>query len=74
MNFILPIAGLIAAVSLLWVSLWQIEIVSWNRDEMFEFPFFLLKVNKWVARDFWYLVNVIGFILVAVSGYLLALA
>jgi hypothetical protein len=74
MNFILPIAGLIAAVTMLWVSLWQIEIVSWNKDEYFEFPFFLLRVNKWTARDFWYLINVSGFILAAASGYFLAMA
>jgi len=61
------------STALEFVSLWQIEIVAWNTDEEFEFPFFLIKVNKWVARDFWYAVNVLGWILMGVSAYFLAI-
>jgi hypothetical protein len=65
--------GLILSTALQFVSLWQVEIVSWNRDKNFEFPFFSLVVNKWWARDFWYAVNVMGWALMGVSAYLLAL-
>jgi hypothetical protein len=57
-----------------FVSLWQIEIVSWNQDEFFEFPFFLFICNKWVARDIWYAVQVIAWLLGMASAYSLAIA
>ena len=59
---------LVLATILEFVSLWQIEIVSWNTDENFEFPFFAKIVNKWVARDFWYAVQIIGWILTIVAA------
>ena len=58
---------------LLWmVSLYQLEIIwIWLRmgKETFEFPFFLLTTNLWVARDFWYTVN--GMSLIIPIAYLL---
>lgn len=57
------IFGLLLACSLLFASLWQIEIVDcWA--ETFDFPFFIIKnVNKYIARDFWYMVNMLAFFL-----------
>ena len=69
MNIIIyPITLLVLSTILEFVSLWQIEIISWNKDQYFEFPFFALTINKWVARDFWYAVNILGWILTAVSA------
>jgi hypothetical protein len=74
MNPLIPILGLIFSTILEFVSLWQVEIVSWNTDENFEFPFFAIVVNKWWARDFFYAVNVVGWILMGISAYILALS
>ena len=51
----------------LWVvSLWQIELVMiWLRagKNTFEFPFLLFQTNIWIARDIWYTVNAISFLI-----------
>lgn len=72
MDVVIPVLGLMTSTMMVFVSLWQVEIVSWNQDEEFEFPFFILAINKWWARDFWYAVNVIGWVLGILSGYALA--
>lgn len=74
MNLLIPIIGLMVSTMLEFVSLWQVEIVSWNQDENFEFPFFALVINKWWARDFFYAINIFGWILAMISGYFLALS
>lgn len=56
------------SMALLMASLWQVEIVAWNQDEFFEFPFFLIVINKWWARDFWYAVNMASWIMAFISG------
>jgi hypothetical protein len=63
LNSLIPILGLITSTILEFVSLWQVEIVAWNADENFEFPFFAVVVNKYAARDFWYAVNMVGWAL-----------
>jgi hypothetical protein len=73
LNPLIPILGLIVSTILEFVSLWQIEIVAWNTDENFEFPFYALVVNKYVARDFWYAVNMVGWALMGISAFELAL-
>lgn len=66
------IIGLIFSALLVLASLYQLEIilirVTQNRIT-FEFPFFIWTTNLWVARDVWYLVLVIGWILGAYSGF-----
>jgi len=70
-EIIVAIGLLVFATILEFVSLWQIEIVSWNTDESFEFPFFAKIMNKWIARDIWYAVQIMGWILTIVaSAYL----
>ena len=71
---LIPILGLMLSTALEFVSLWQIEIVSWNQDEMFEFPFFMWICNKWVARDIWYAVQIAAWCLGMASAYSLAVA
>jgi hypothetical protein len=74
LNPIIPILGLILSTILEFVSLWQVEIVAWNTDEEFEFPFYALRVNKYVARDFWYAINMISWGLMGLSAFELALS
>lgn len=66
------IIGLMFSALLIIGSLYQLEIilirVTQNRLT-FEFPFFLLTTNLWVARDIWYLVMIIGWVLGAYSGF-----
>jgi hypothetical protein len=58
-----PVFAIIISVVLIMAILWQVEIVSWNEDEFFEFPFFFLVVNKWAARDFWYAMTIPAWLL-----------
>jgi hypothetical protein len=66
----MPVIGLITSTVLEFVSLWQIEIATGWSDETFEFPFFSLAVNKWWARDFWYAINIVAWVLAIISGSL----
>ena len=74
MNPLIPILGLIFSTILEFVSLWQVEIVSWNTDENFEFPFFAIVVNKWWGTRLFLHVNVVCWILMGISAYILALS
>lgn len=63
---------LIFSALLILASLYQLEIIliRVTQDRFtFEFPFFLWTTNLWVARDVWYLILVIGWILGAYSGF-----
>jgi hypothetical protein len=71
MDPLIPVVGLMASTMMEFVSLWQIEIATGWADDTFEFPFFAFVVNKWWARDFFYAVNILGWIIGIVSGYLL---
>jgi hypothetical protein len=59
--------GIILSTGLLMASLWQIEVASAFPGDVFDFPFYLWSVNKWWARDFWYLVNVVSWVLAVLS-------
>jgi hypothetical protein len=66
-----PIAGLTLAGILWMTSLYQLEILwIWlsNGKTTFEFPFFILTISIWMARDIWYAVNAISLILAIISG------
>ena len=69
----LAVAGLVFSMALLMASLWQIEIAScWAKDVGFDMPFYLVRNMDWaVARDFWYTVNILSWVLAAVSAYYL---
>ena len=66
------ILGLMFSALLIITSLYQLEIilirVTQNRVT-FEFPFFLWTTNLWIARDIWYLVMIIGWLLGTYSGF-----
>ena len=66
-DFMMGFLGIILSTGLLMASLWQIEIASAFSGDVFDFPFYLWRVNKWWARDFWYLVNVISWVLAVLS-------
>ncbi len=66
-GFMIGFLGIILSTGLLMASLWQIEIVSAFPGDVFDFPFYLWRVNKWWARDFWYLINVISWVLAVLS-------
>ena len=63
---------LILSALIILASLYQLEIilirVTQNRTT-FEFPFFLMTINLWLARDIWYLVMIFGWALGAYSGF-----
>jgi hypothetical protein len=63
---------LIFSALLILAALYQLEIilirVTQNRTT-FEFPFFLMTINLWLARDVWYLVMFFGWILGVYSGF-----
>jgi hypothetical protein len=66
------IVGLIFSGLLILASLYQLEIIAiWilRGREIFEFPFFLWTTSVWMARDIWYAVLVIGWILGMLSGF-----
>jgi len=63
---------LMFSAPLIIASLYQLEIILIRVTQnisTFEFPFFLLTTNLWVARDIWYLVMIIGWVLGAYSGF-----
>ena len=62
-RFLFSLSGIILSTALLIASLWQIEIASALPGPTFDFPFYLWSVDKWWARDFWYLINVISWVL-----------
>jgi formate-dependent nitrite reductase membrane component NrfD len=66
------IIGLMFSALLIITSLYQLEIilirVTQNRIT-FEFPFFLWTTNLWIARDIWYLILIIGWLLGTYSGF-----
>ena len=70
--YAVSIIGLLFSALLILASLYQLEIilirVTQNRAS-FEFPFFLWTTTVWMARDVWYLVMVLGWILGAYSGF-----
>lgn len=66
------IIGIILSGILILASLYQLEIIFiWGIQKRltFEFPFFLWTTNLWVARDIWYTIMIIGWILAAYSGF-----
>lgn len=70
--YAVSIAGLIFSALLILASLYQLEIIliRVTQDRVtFEFPFFLWTTNLWVARDVWYLVMILGWVLGAYSGF-----
>ncbi len=62
-KLMMPLLGLILSTGLLMASLWQIEIAVALPGDNFSFPFYILTVNKWWIRDFWYLVNIVSWLL-----------
>lgn len=66
-DFMTGFLGIILSTGLLMASLWQIEIASAFPGDVFDFPFYLWRVNKWWTRDFWYLVNVISWVFAVLS-------
>jgi hypothetical protein len=66
-SFMVGLLGIILSTGLLMASLWQIEVASAFPGDVFDFPFYLWRVNKWWARDFWYLVNVVSWVLAVLS-------
>jgi hypothetical protein len=66
-HIMLPLLGLILSTGLMVASLWQIEIAVSLPNEHFDFPFYIYKVNKWWIRDFWYLINMISWLLGIIS-------
>ncbi|MBD3172666.1 hypothetical protein GF326_09355 [Candidatus Bathyarchaeota archaeon] len=62
-QMMVPLLGLVLSTGLLMASLWQIEIAVALPNENFDFPFYICSVNKWWIRDFWYLVNMISWLL-----------
>ena len=66
-DFMIGFLGIILSTGLLMASLWQIEVASAFPGDVFDFPFYLWRVNKWWARDFWYLINVISWLLAVLS-------
>lgn len=66
-KLMVPLLGLILATGLLVGSLWQIEIAVALPGDRFDFPFYIWTVNKWWIRDFWYLINMISWVLAVVS-------
>jgi formate-dependent nitrite reductase membrane component NrfD len=70
--YAVSIVGLLFSALLVLAALYQFEIILiWvTQDRItFEFPFFLWKTNIWWARDVWYLVLVVGWVLGAYSGF-----
>lgn len=63
--------GILFSWVLLFVSLWQLEIATGWVAEYFDFPFFLWRVNKWFARDFWYLIIMVSMMINTVASYFL---
>ena len=66
------IIGIILSGILILASLYQLEIIFiWGIQKRltFEFPFFLWTTNLWIARDIWYTIMIIGWILAAYSGF-----
>jgi hypothetical protein len=59
--------GIILSTWLLMASLWQIEVSSAYPGDVFDFPFYLWRVNEWWARGFWCLVNVVSWVLAVPS-------
>lgn len=72
----LAVAGLVLSMALLMASLWQIEICTgWAKDVGFDMPFYLIRKMNWaVARDLWYTVNILSWVLAAVSAYYLGVS
>ena len=66
-TLLVPLLGLVLSTGLLMASLWQIEIVVALPNDGFDFPFYLWNVNKWWARDFWYLINMVSWLLGVLS-------
>jgi len=66
-GFMVGLLGIILSTGLLLASLWQIEIASAFPGDVFDFPFYLWRVNKWWARDFWYMMNVVSWMLAVLS-------
>jgi hypothetical protein len=62
-TLLVPLMGLILSTGMLMASLWQIEIVVTLPNDGFDFPFYIWTVCKWWARDFWYLVNMVAWLL-----------
>ena len=69
-DLLTPIAGIVLSEVLVMASLWQVEICTcWAREKGFDMPFYLVRGVNWaVARDLWYAVNLLGWILGTVSG------
>jgi len=66
-GFMVGLLGIILSTGLLLASLWQIEIASAFPGDVFDFPFYLWRVNNWWARDFWYMMNVVSWMLAVLS-------
>ena len=66
-TFMFSLLGMVLSTGLLMASLWQIEIASALPGDYFDFPFYLWRVSKWWARDFWYTINIISWILAVLS-------
>jgi len=61
--------GLVLSTALVFAGLWQIEIITgWDPDDVYDFPFYWGRLNKWVARDLWYAIIIVGWLLGIVSG------
>ena len=71
---LIPILGLMLSAILEFVSLWQLEILEWDNDNTWDAPFYLFKLQRYVARDLWYAVQVFAWCLGMVSAYALAVA
>ena len=63
---------LIFSALIILASLYQLEIILIRVTQdrtTFEFPFFLMTMNIWLARDIWYLFMFFGWALGAYSGF-----
>jgi len=64
--------GAIFSGLLIMASLYQLEIVLiWIQKgrQIFEFPFFIWTTSVWMARDIWYGVLVVGWVIGLWSGF-----
>lgn len=66
------IIGAVLSGLLILASLYQLEIILiWisRGKQVFEFPLFLWSTSVWIARDIWYGVLILGWILGLWSGF-----
>jgi len=71
-RYVLPFMGLIFSGALVLASLYQLEIIFiWVAQGrlVFEFPFYSFTTSVWFARDIFYGLLVLGWVLAGVSTF-----